>query len=483
MSRRRSASLSRPAFVDPALAFSPDAALDALALAGRDGPIPSRSRSNSLAADEASRSVATAQLHVELSLTEACEVQVVPSRPFVKVRNSTRPSSSKASRLPAGRPVPKRAMTRMVPEELTDGSVNPLESEGFREGLRKAGYLAPIDTSRKAIKGRFVHGLDKEEFKAHLDSFLDDKSLRSRGEYMVRFRGPTTDVHSPFVHLFLTALPSDTTTVKLFADAPTVKKPGTSTTWTYLPQDNPDESHWACKAKSFWPVRVCFEGPKATDIVPGTVLDKKEDPRSRRRKRRDTFQREVDLDEVAKKQEAEEEQALKDNTHLNSLRLGEAPSLKLDTSERQSSSSRKSRAPVEEEEQVGSPSTPTILASAKQLGQSIVATVQPAVQHGLEDFKKWWTQQQTVRAEEPEFFDDEDEDEERQRRRERRRRRRERRAREEAEEQPGRRGRWTEDEIETNEVERMAREEERLEKEERRRRRAARRTEKALLNE
>ncbi|GAA5890397.1 hypothetical protein JCM6882_008823 [Rhodosporidiobolus microsporus] len=477
MSRRRSASLSRPAFVDPDAAFSPESALDALALAGHDGPPPSRSRSNSLIGGDQAAFGIGASMHVELTMAQACEVQIGASRPVIKVRKTAPLSSPSASRFTGGRPIPKRAMTRMVPEEPRDGNRNPLEEPGFAEGLRKAGYLSPIDTSRKAIKGRFVHGLEKEEFKAHLDVFLENKSLKPRGEYMVRFQGPAADVHSPFVHLFLTALPTDTSTSQLYADD--AKKPDISTTWTHLPQESLDESHWACKAKRFWPVRVILEGPKATDIVPGTA-PAEDDRRSRRRKRRDTFQREIDLDEVAKKQEAEEEKALKDNTHLNSLRPGEPPNLKLDTSSKKSS--KKSRQPVEEEqEQVGSPSTPTILASAKQLGQSIVATVQPAVQHGIADLRNWWQQGQTAQADEPEYL--EEDEEERQRRKERRRRRRERRAREEEEEQARRKGkgRPTEDEIETAEVERMAREEEQLEKEERRRRRAERRRREAEL--
>jgi hypothetical protein len=54
-------------------------------------------------------------------------------------------------------------MTRMIPDEALPLDVNPLELPGFRKGLMAAGYSAPLDTSRKTIRGRFVHALGKQE--------------------------------------------------------------------------------------------------------------------------------------------------------------------------------------------------------------------------------------------------------------------------------------------------------------------------------
>lgn len=62
-------------------------------------------------------------------------------------------------------------MTRMVPLSLDgadEGEKNPFEEEAYVEGLRKAGYLEPLDVSRKAIKARFTHGLQKEEVRSEL---------------------------------------------------------------------------------------------------------------------------------------------------------------------------------------------------------------------------------------------------------------------------------------------------------------------------
>lgn len=58
----------------------------------------------------------------------------------------------------------KRSQARLVPLlSATDANRNPLEAPGFLEGLKSAGYLQPLDVSRKAIKSRFTHGLKKEE--------------------------------------------------------------------------------------------------------------------------------------------------------------------------------------------------------------------------------------------------------------------------------------------------------------------------------
>ncbi|GAA5862116.1 hypothetical protein JCM8547_007744 [Rhodosporidiobolus lusitaniae] len=491
MSRRRSASLSRPVFRDyaasPSLDFPSHDGLDALALAGEtDGPPPSRSRSNSLSAGNN-------LLDPDTAFQKACEPEVQSDRPVVRVRKAAPPpSSSSSSRLTppsSSRPTPKRAMTRMIPEDPWKVNENPLEQPEFQKGLQLAGYTAPIDTSRKAIKGRFTHALSKEEFKAHLCAFLEQKGLKTLGEYMVRFQGPAAESHSPFVHVFTTTLPSDTATTQVYADGFDVQKPDLPTTWTFLPQPQAGEMHWACKARKFWPVRVVLEGPKAADVVPAepTPAGEEDDRRSRRRKRRDTFQVEIDIDAEAKRQEELEAKELKENTKKNSVALN----LSLETDVKKppsssSSSSRKNRSrdPAEDD---AAPLTPTIIESVKQLGKSVVDTVQPAVQARVEDLRHWWQQQQTTTApvDEEEYYDD-DEERERRRRRKERRERRKREEEENARRQSKREGRSRqpvdEDAVELAEVNRMADEEEALEKaaverkqrkEERRRRREA----------
>ncbi|GAA6001050.1 hypothetical protein JCM10207_007389 [Rhodosporidiobolus poonsookiae] len=468
---RGTSSLSRAGFrdLDDPSAFEAreENALDALALAGQDGPPPSRSRSNSLVGPEPP----SAALQVTQTLKQACEVQVLPNRPFVKARKTTSSSTSVhlSASSSAGRPTPKRAMTRMVPLEAVDEAEgNPFEKKDFQVGLKKAGYTAPIDTSRKTIKGRFVHGLGKQDFKAHLASFLEQKGLKPRGEYMVRFQGPTTESHSPFVHLSVMSAPYDTSTVQIYAETDDAKKPELPTTWTYLPDSPSGESHWACKAKRFWPVRVCLQLPTEVDAVPAAEGD---EPHRPRRKRRDTFQREIDIEVELKKREEEEARELKDNTRVNSLRLSETASLKINTSaKKDAGSSSKDR----EHDDAQSPLTPTIIESAKQLGQSIVATIQPAVQTRLGELKSWWAHQQEhddgERERDGRADEYDDSEAERDRRERRRRRREKRRRREEAEAAEAAGNRRDE-----RELERMAAEEVDLEKEERRRRRADRR--------
>ncbi|BGP13995.1 hypothetical protein JCM10213v2_001933 [Rhodosporidiobolus nylandii] len=460
MSRRRSASLSRPVFrtdvSSPSYAFEPANALDGLALAGQDGPPPSRSRSNSLTADEPA-------LRVELTFRQACEVEVQATRRFVKVRKAA-PSSSSSSRLvpPSGRPTPKRSMTRMIPDDPWKVNDSPFEQPDYQKGLKLAGYTAPLETSRKSIKARF--------FKSHVDAFLEQKGLKARGNYMVRFQGTPTESHSPFTHIFVTSLPSDRSTSQIFADGPDAKKPEISTTWTFLPQENAGESHWACKAKRFWPVRVVLEGAKSTDFVPGTAppdatVPEVEDSRSRRRKRRDTFQQELDLDDELQKREQDEAKELKRNTEQNSLRPGDSASLRVNTSVKNSASSRKNRQPDEQAaDDAGPLASPSVLEAVKQLGTSVFSAVQPRIG----ELKNWWQQGPAASGGE-EYYDDEEE----RARRERRRRRREKRRQQEEE-----------DAKETAEVEKMARmtqDEEELEKAERRRRRAERRRREAEL--
>ncbi|TNY17573.1 hypothetical protein DMC30DRAFT_103797 [Rhodotorula diobovata] len=172
MNRRRSASLSRPYF-EPPVDFERANPLEALALAGRDGP---HSLSNSLALDDV-------RCEAETSIRVACEVQVqaVRTRPAVRIpRRGGRPALHSS-----GRPVPRRSTTRMVPltaERDDDDDVkerNPLDDDAFKEGLRVAGYLQDIDKSRKTIKGRFSHALQKDSRRTSTPSSRRSSSRRA----------------------------------------------------------------------------------------------------------------------------------------------------------------------------------------------------------------------------------------------------------------------------------------------------------------
>ncbi|GAA5898039.1 hypothetical protein JCM5296_001462 [Sporobolomyces johnsonii] len=482
MSRRRSASLSRSSiFRDDAGSPSFDLSapggrdnLAALGLAGDDdAPRPSRGRSLERSAGG---------LALTVSLKEACVVQVLSTRPSVLVRKSPRASTLAVPR-PAGRPTPKRAMTRMIPTVSSNKDEDkPFDKPDFQRGLRWAGYLEPLDTSRKKIKQRFVHGLEKEDFTAHLDAFLEQKGIKKRGEWMIRFVG-ATDPHSPYVHLFTTSLLTDTASLKVYAaDLGTTssKDPDAFTQWTNLPSSSTGESEWACKAKQFWPLRCVLEGPKETDSVPvGTaapveptaapIEDDQRRSRGSGRTRRDTFQDEIDLDVELEKRAALERAELETNTQRNALRPSESASVRVNPKETllsvetTTTSSSRRRGGGEQDD---APATPTILESVRQLGQSVVSTLQPtmqqlpgAVQSRLGELRGWF---QPLPAQ-AELYDEEEEQARKERRRARRRERR-KREKEEARELE----RMVEMDMEAEKEERRAR------KEERRRRRAER---------
>ncbi|GAA5872492.1 hypothetical protein JCM3774_006837 [Rhodotorula dairenensis] len=336
----------------------------------------------------------------------------------------------RASSATAGRSTPKRSQTRLVPL-LTDANVNtnPLEAPRFLEGLKSAGYLQPLDVSRKAIKSRFMHGLKKEDFQANLEAFLEEHQLKARGEFMVRFRGSATEAHSPFVHLFATALPL--TSANSCKVLPKGATSSSATTWTPLADTSEaGSSNWACKARRFWPVRVCLEGPEAATLLPAAATPST-DGRPARRKRRDTFQHEVDLDAEIREREKQEAFELLKNTDANAVPLGGAASLQIRTTKLEAP------ATVSEEvsknsEQAQSPSTPTILESVRQLGQSVAANWGPAVQQlpgavnkSIHELRDWFAQRQL-----PSPFEAEVEAEEEARERRRREKRRRHRARE-----------------------------------------------------
>ena len=150
----------------------------------------------------------------------------------------------------------------------------------------------------------------------------------------------------------------------------------------------------------------------------------------RGRKRRDTFQREVDLDAEIRKREKQEALELLKNTDANSVSLAGSASLKVSTDKLGPAS-----APAESVQggvEAQSPSTPTILESVKQLGQSVAANWGPTVNKSIHELREWFAHRQLPS---PFTAEVEAEEEERlrrqkQRHREKRRRERERRRRE-----------------------------------------------------
>ncbi|GAA5997449.1 hypothetical protein JCM5350_001914 [Sporobolomyces pararoseus] len=354
---------------------------------------------------------------------------------------------------------------------------HPLSKPAFLLGLKWAGYLEPLDTSRNKIKQRYNHFLDKEQFKLNLAAFLENAGVEKLGESMVRFVG-AEEPHSPYVGVYVKSAIQGTEAVKIYAalepssnvavpSNPTSINPS-STQWSFLlATDGNISCEWSCKAKRFWPVRVRFEGPANSQLV-RLPLVPSAPPARPRGKRRDTFQHEIDLDDELKKRERKEEeeafeekQRLKLNTTKNSARPSNSPAILIDT---------KNTAPVEpplEGKPLKTPTTPTVLESAKQLGQSIVASLPPSMQQlptVMQNRLKQWFDRPEMSGGAADFDEEYDSEEER-RRREKRRRRRERRRREEAEVMA--RARGDRRETDEGEIERLA------QTEERRRRRAA----------
>ncbi|GAA5904062.1 purine-nucleoside phosphorylase [Sporobolomyces salmoneus] len=374
------------------------------------------------------------------------------SSPFIVQTSPTRPRANvgMSSEMPAlddARPLDpdENSITR-------DGSLvassceHPLSKSAFLVGLKWTGYLEPLDTSRNKIKQRYNHFLDKQHFKANLYAFLENAGVERLGESMVRFVG-TKEPHSPYVGVYIKSAIESRESVKIYAsveptnpDSSSSIRPS-STQWTFLLAEEDGMScEWACKAKRFWPVRVRFEGSNppssSTAVVPSAP------PTRPRGKRRDTFQREIDLDaELRRSEQTEEEEAqrekerLKLNTTKNSARPSNSPAIEIDT---------KNTAPVEpplEERPQRTPTTPTVLESAKQLRDSIVASLPPSMQQlptvMQNRLRQWFDGPEggasrggrDYEEEEEEYLDSEEE----RRRREQRNRRRERRRRREEE--------------------------------------------------
>ena len=154
------------------------------------------------------------------------------------------------------------------------------------------------------------------------------------------------------------------------------------------------------------------------------------DGRAARRKRRDTFQREVDLDDEIRERERKEALELLKNTDANSVPLGGATQLKVRTNKLEPATA--SAESVQNGQETQSPSTPTILDSVKQLGQSVAANWGPTVNKSIHELREWFAHRQLPS---PFTAEVEAEEEERlrrqkQRHREKRRRERERRRRE-----------------------------------------------------
>ncbi|GAA5947399.1 hypothetical protein JCM3765_001659 [Sporobolomyces pararoseus] len=322
---------------------------------------------------------------------------------------------------------------------------HPLSKPAFLLGLKWAGHLEPLETSRNKIKQRFNHFLEKGQFKLNLAAFLENAGVEKLGESMIRFVGAEelVEPHSPYVGVYIKSAIQSTEGVKIYAavdSSSNVAIPSSSTSinpsstqWTFLlADDGVNSCEWSCKAKRFWPVRVRFEGPTNSQPLPSEPPSAP--PTRPRGKRRDTFQHAIDLDDELQKREKKEEEAfeekqrLKLNTTKNSARPSNSPAIQIDT---------KKTAPVEPplaERPQRTPTTPTVLESAKQLGQSIVASLPPSMQQlpavMQSRLKQWFDRPESPGGGD---FDEDWDSEEDRRRREKRRRRRERRRREEAE--------------------------------------------------
>lgn len=90
----------------------------------------------------------------------AFQVQTLQARHRLSWCRRSRDATAASSR----RTDSKRSETRLVPLNTDfDINTNPLEDPVFLQGLRSAGFLQPLDVSRKTIQRRFMHALKKEE--------------------------------------------------------------------------------------------------------------------------------------------------------------------------------------------------------------------------------------------------------------------------------------------------------------------------------
>ncbi|KAK4058667.1 hypothetical protein OIO90_000111 [Microbotryomycetes sp. JL221] len=268
----------------------------------------------------------------------------------------------------------------------------PFAQLDAKMGLLAAGYLEMFDVSRKKIRARFVHGLEKLQFKLHLEAFLSQKGVKPTTEFMVRFVGTTASVLD------------DQSTIKVLpSGSESDSKPVGSTLWTYLRTTNKNQVHWSCKKAAFWPVRVVLEGPAPFSSDP----DRPESSRSRRRSSSKSSRRsDCDLtDDDTKTKDAGEdpELELKRNTRRNSEHINHPKRAVIDFNEVDPSKpstgpvSREPNADDDHESERGNVTTPssppTIGAAVRQLGAAVVSSIPSqittAVQHQLQAIRGW----------------------------------------------------------------------------------------------
>jgi hypothetical protein len=209
--------------------------------------------------------------------------------------------------------------------------------------------------------------------------------------YSLRFR---TDVHSPFVHLYTTSLPSNHLTVKVYPSDSDPSHSESFTLWTHLRTIN-GTSHWSCRAPKFWPLRVVLAGPNEDDIIPPA-------PRKPLKKKGGD-----DHDDGDDRGDPEVKANTKENSKIvvadptNEVIADPVPALQI----------------------------PTILASVKQLGVAVAKSIPPGVQTSIQTqfvaLKSSWTAAWAPKPAPEEEYESEDSEERRARRRERRRARRE----------------------------------------------------------
>ncbi|GAA5964129.1 hypothetical protein JCM21900_003637, partial [Sporobolomyces salmonicolor] len=300
-------------------------------------------------------------LSLAVSIQETCVVQVLSTRPSVHVRKSAR-ASTFAVPPPARRPTRKRAMTRLIPTVSSNKDEDkPFEKRNCQRGLRWAGYLEPLHTSRKKIKQRF--------FTAHLDAFLEQKGIKKRGEWVVRFVG-ATDPHSPFVHLFTTSRLTNPAPVKVYpGDLGTTSSQGPDafTQGTNLPSSAPGESEWTLQSQALLapsgassrahprrtPSRRALlppSSPRRTSTAPGAAAATRHDPVQ---------------DEIALDVELERRATLEAHAQTHGLRPSESArarareraSVKVSPEETLSSGSSRRRGAEQEDD---GPATPTL---------------------------------------------------------------------------------------------------------------------------
>ncbi|KAK4053087.1 hypothetical protein OIV83_001822 [Microbotryomycetes sp. JL201] len=313
-------------------------------------------------------------------------VKVTPDDRRATVRKPNAPRTRQEIRHLLDKEDSPTAKKHDVPEK---GTIGPFDETEAKLALLSAGYLELFGTSMKQIKARFVHGLEKQKFKSHLQAFLALKTIKPTTEFMIRFIGKA-EVHSPFIHLFTATLIEDTATVKV---SPTEPSDAGNTLWTFLESEQ-NKMHWSCKKSGFWPVKVVFEGPPSSSVDAGDGLvgnSRKPSPRSRGRSRERS--REQNEDDAPESPEIE----LKRNTRQNSKHINHPKRKVIDFNELDSEKPEKepvTRSANELSEAAqAQKSPPTIGSAMRQLGIAVANAIPPqvtsTVQQKLEAFRGW----------------------------------------------------------------------------------------------